>query len=363
VALAVVSTSGRAFAQVASINCAEARRLRSQSQLEAARARYESCVSQGVPSGRDLVDLGDIDFGLGHFADAVPAYRRALALDPEIAEIHLKLGRALMKGGHISEAAQELAKTLVLDPQNYEAEDLLAVCLFQLKQYELAALHARHVHEVRPGEASAAFILGSSYLRMKLYKQALPLLQEAHAKTASPEILAVLGEAYLGLKASRQALDLFLEAEKANPGIQGLHSEIGAAYAALGEIDHALKEYEEALRQDPNDFAANYFLGRLNRLRGNPEKAREYLARANGVNPNDPSVLFEFAALAVQDKDYSKAQAVLQQVLEKMPDHVDAHVMLAQVYFKLRRMEEGKREKAIADALHRPPPQEGDGKP
>ena len=67
--------------------------------------------------------------------------------------------------------------------------------------------------------------------------------------------------------------------------------------------------------------------------------------------PGDPSVAYEYASFAMQDKNYARAEELLRGVLDKVPTYTDAHVLLAEAYYKLRRPDDARREKAIAEAL------------
>lgn len=322
-----------------------------QDQPELALVQYERCLREGPPSFQILSNLGIAYVKLGKLDRAIQTYTQALALNPESAQLHLNVGLAYLKTGKPKEASQHLARALMIDPGNPQALELLALSHYQLKDFELAAYEAGLVHQALPDEDSAAFLLGSSYLRLGLYNRAIPLIYYSVSKTKAPEGYRVLGEAFLGIKAYHEALRAFQDAESADPDLPGIHADMGTAYAGLAQPDKATAEYEKELAKYPDDFTATYFLGRLERLQNDIPAAKKHLEKANQLRPGDPSVAYEYAAMALQDKDFPKAEKLLESIVRKYPGYVDAHVLLAEVYFRLHRTEDGKREKALIDAM------------
>ncbi len=340
-----------AAGQIKEAPCPPGDRALARHDFETAKTEYEACLKNGPPSYETLSNLGIIYAQAGQFDQAIRSYQQALAMSPESPPLHLNLGLAFLKSGRPAEAATEFARALLFDPDNPQTEELLAVCHFQMNDYALAAVEAQRVRKARPDEPSAAFLLGSAYLKLNLYNQAIPLIDFALRKTNTAEAHAVLGQAYLGVKAYKQALEEFRAALGLDPKIRGLHDGLGTAYSGLGNTDLAVAEYEKELAGNANDFEATYYLGRLKRLGGQPEEAKKLLEKAEQLKPGDPSVGYEFAVFAIQEKDYPKALALLQKIVGEYPTYTDAHVLLSEVYYKLHRRDDGEREKAIVDRL------------
>ncbi len=136
-----------------------------------------------------------------------------------------------------------------------------------------------------------------------------------------------------------------------DPQIHGLYSEIGAAYADLGQKDLALESYEKALEADPNDFTANFGLARLNWMEGHYDAAHLYLTKARQTAPDDPEVLLLSGEVLIHSQDYAGAKPLLENVVRVLPANIRAHVLLSQVYLHLGQTDEAKREEGIASAL------------
>ncbi len=331
--------------------CVVADQALAQGQPQLALEEYQKCLPQGPPTVKTLSNIGMTYAALNQFDQAVRFYSQALALDAGNPPIRFNLGLAYLKTNRPEQATREFARALMADPNNLRALELLAVCHFQLKDFELAAYEAEQVLNAEPNEKSATFLLGSSLLHLGIYKQAIPLIYSSIENSNSAEAHVVMGQAFLGVKVYGQALKEFQQAESLAPDLEDIHTELGTAHAGLGETDKAIAEFEKELEKHPDNFEANYFLGRLNRLSNNMDAARKYLAKADSLRAGDPSTAYEYAVLAMQANDYAKAESLLLSILQKLPDYLDAHVLLAEVYFHLHRTDDGKREKALVDAM------------
>ena len=322
-------------------------------QLQEALNNYQICRQQSAPRSETLSNLGMLYARLGQFGEAIKTYQEALGLDPRNQQLNMNLGLAFLKSDRYEDAVRAFSRALLDEPGNAHAQELVAFCHFQLGQYELAAVEAERAHKLAPQENSTTFLLGFSYLKLRDYDKAIALIDQALRKADSAQTRVILGEAYLGVRAYRKALEEFSGALRLNPNVPGLHSKIGAAYFGLGNSDQAMTEFKSELAKNPNDFDANYKLARLERLSGDTESARKYLAKADQLRPGEASVQCDYAVFALQAREYAKAESLLRQVLEKYPSFTDAHVLLAEVYFKTRRREDGEREKAIVEGLRK----------
>ena len=325
----------------------------SQSRLRDALSLFQTCHKQDPARVEALSSLGIVYARLGEFDEAIAAYKQGLALDPWNPQLNMNMGLAYLKSGRYEEAARSFSRTLLVESDNSRVEELRAFCHYQLEQYELAATEAERVHKAAPQDESAAFLLGSIYLKLHFYDKAIPLIDQALRKADSAQTHALLGEAYMGIRAFRKALQEFTRAQELQPDMPGLNSRIGSALVGLGDPERATAEFDKELVRDPNNFEANYYLGRLKRESNNYEAATKYLEKALQLRPGDPSTVREYSALAIQSRDYATAESMLRRVVEKYPNYFDAHVLLAEVYFKTHRPEEAEREKAIMEGLRK----------
>jgi tetratricopeptide (TPR) repeat protein len=322
-----------------------------QKQPDLAVIEYNKCLSKNPPTFKMLSNLGIAYAQQKKFSEAIQAYGQALALDPENANVLTNLGLAYMKTNRPKEASAQFARSLMADPHDAKALELLAYAHFALGDYALAGYEAGLVHQASPGDPTAAYILGASYMRMGMNVQAIPLIDTSLSQVKSAEAYMILGEAFLGVKNWQGALEAFRKAEKMDPTLPGIYANLGAGLAAMAELDQAKAAFLKELARDPDNFKANYLLGQLDRVQGDNADALKYLEKANELQSDNPGPAYELSVLAVQSQDYPKALASLESIVQKYPSLTDAHVLLAQVYFRLHKTQEAMRERAIAAAL------------
>lgn len=86
-------------------------------------------------------------------AEAEPHYRRAIALHPELAEAHNNLGNLLLDAGNVAEAERAYATALALKPGLILALNNLGSLLAQTGRMEEADASYRRALELRPGDS------------------------------------------------------------------------------------------------------------------------------------------------------------------------------------------------------------------
>jgi len=322
-----------------------------QKQPDLAVIEYNKCLSKSPPNFKMLSNLGIAYAQQKNFPEAIQAYGQALALDPDNATVLINLGLAYMKTNKPKEASAQFARSLMTDSHDAKALELLAYAHFEMGDYALAGYEAGLVHEASPADPTAAYILGASYLRLGMNVKAIPLIDSSLSQVKSAEAYMILGEAMLGVKNWQGALEAFRKAETMDPTLPGLYADLGAGLAAMAELDKAKEAFLKELARDPNNFKGNYLLGQLDRVQGDNSQALKYLEKANKLQSDNPGPAYELAVLAVQSQDYEKAEAILDGILQKFPSLTDAHVLLAQVYYRLHKTQEAMRERAIAAAL------------
>jgi len=180
--------------------------------------------------------------------------RRALDLDPDLAEAHASRGMALSAAGQSDEAEESFETALRLDPNLYEA----------------AYFYARHCFAAGKPERAIEYFEWAAALRPEDFQAILLVAQVYHS-------LGVEDEAE---RARRHGLALVEERlERVPDDVRARY--LGAnALVALGDRDKGLAWARMARSMDPNDPMLLYNLGCIHALAGASEEALDCLQQA-----------------------------------------------------------------------------------
>jgi tetratricopeptide (TPR) repeat protein len=330
-AAAVARSHGSTTAPQATSACTDADAALASSQWESARKLYEACLAADPNNFGALSNMGVVLSRLGRMQEAVDSYQKALALSKDDPKIEFNLAVALVKSGNCNAAVDHLSH-LQEGSRDLRYEELLAFCYYRLGSYSLAARAAERVHNAQPDDPANALILGSAYTRLGLYQQALPLITLALKAAGSAEGHLIMAETLLGMHQYRPAFDELNQAAELQPDLPDLHTELGVAYVGMNKPADAILEFTKALEQDPTDYQANYYMGRLKRLNGDFALAQKYLQSADRLQPGSTEVMFEFAAMDVSQQHYAEAVPLLEKVIRQEPDHAEAYLLLSVSY-------------------------------
>jgi serine/threonine protein kinase/tetratricopeptide (TPR) repeat protein len=243
---------------------------------------------------------------------AIELERRALAIDPELADAHMYLGSALLGLGKTDEAITEIREALRLEPDSGQARQGLARALWVGKGDFAAAIpEFERAIELNP-EA------GYSYLQLSL-------------------LLAWEGQYARAEEFCRRAIDLQEQYISGNAGLQivGAHSRLGYVFYLQGRYDEALREYERemafinssdhALRERTNIElnvkvgAAYYKQGRLEDAGRHFDRALKAFETRVARGADDPFTRYYIAGMLALRGEADHSLEVLARVAAMQP--------------------------------------------
>jgi tetratricopeptide (TPR) repeat protein len=296
-------------------------------------------------------NLGAALAGLGRYEEAIPEYKLALKQSPALESARLNLALAYYKSGAIQDAATQLEKIHAKDKASQQATLLLGDCYLRMGREKEVIRVLEPEEKKRPEDLAIAYMLGMALLREKRVEEGQIRIDRILRNGDSAEAHFLLGMAKFEALEYAGAIADLTKAAEMNPNLPDLYSYLGQAQMESGDMTAARTSFEKELAQNPNNFEANVRLAVLLKQDGEYEHAQQLLARALLVRPGDPGALYQVGATYLSAGDLNRACATLEQVLKDSPQFLEAHVSLAQVYYRQKRKEDGDRERALVQKL------------
>jgi tetratricopeptide (TPR) repeat protein len=289
----------------------------------------------------------------GRYEEAITQYRQALAIDGARTPIRLNLAMALYKAFEIAEATRELEGVVAAQGDNKNARLLLADCYLRMGQFKKVVLALVPLESTAAQDRAVAYLLGMALILDEQPARGQVFIDHILRDGDSAEARLLMGVTRLMASEPAAARDDFARAVELNPGLPSAHGSLGQALMQLGDADRALVELEKELESNPNDYDANLYVGVILRQRQQYPEAMKRFQRALSVRPRSAAALYQVGSLHLVLGEIEEARKALETVVADEPKFVEAHVSLATVYYRLKRKEDGDKERAIVKDLNR----------
>jgi tetratricopeptide (TPR) repeat protein len=289
---------------------------------------------------------------LGRFEEAIAEYRTALKQDPANHGIALNLALAYYKTGRIPEAAKELNALHERVPDETQVTLLLADCDLRMgKNEDVIHLLTFGPDKKENEDLAVAYMLGMALIRSNRVPEGQRQIDRILRNGDSAEAHLMLGSAKLTVNDLAGAREEFAKAVALNPKLPELHGLYGVSLLSTGDAEAAQREFRIELQSDPNSFESNLELGVLARQDQKIDEAMGFFERALRVRPGDIGVRYQIATVLLAEAKTDESLKELLAIVKEAPQFTEAHVTLATVYYRLKRKEDGDRERALVRKL------------
>ncbi len=329
-----------------------AHQLHQSGDIEGAIREYQAYLALRPEHVEARSNLGAALARLGRYADAIEQYKRAMALDGRNQGIRFNLAMAYYKTARIVSASKELETVVAAQPENRKALLLFADCNLRMGEFKKVIELLTPVEKADPDNLAVAYMLGLALINDNRIDQGQARIERIMRDGDSAEAHVMMGTTYLTLTEYEKALKEFKRAVELNPKLPTVNSFYGQTLTRMGATEEAMAAFRRELEINPNDFDSCLQMGILSKQDQKLDEARDYFRRALTVRPNEPNSRFYLASLDVAQGKLNEALPALEQLVKDAADFVEAHVMLATVYYRMKRKADGDREQAIVNKLN-----------
>jgi tetratricopeptide (TPR) repeat protein len=291
----------------------------------------------------------------GRYTEAIQEYALALSTQPTNYGIRFNLALAYYKMGEIMQAVKEFEEVYAIQPANDPEQRrlmlLLAECYLRQGEDERVIALLDPLADIDPNDLALAYLLGTALLHQGQDGRGALMIERILRNGDTAEAHMLMAFTHMKANDKKVATQEVDRALALNPNLPEAYSLRGRLAFLASDLDGAEVAFRKALALDATAFDAHLWLGTLLRQEGKLKGARSSLELAIQMRPKDVRVSYQFALLSSDEGDDRRAAALLEELIKRMPEYIEAHRSLSTIYFRLGRVEEGRQEKKIAEAM------------
>ena len=311
--------------------------LEQQGNTAAAETEWRAFVKAYPTDAEAYAHLGFLEAHQERYTQAVPLYRKALALNPAIPGVRLDLGLSLFKSGDLKGANQ--AFTLLLkneppsSPERLRLTTLIGLAHYGLGEYAEAVPFMKETTERDPQNLPFRLVLAHSCLWAKQFQCVLDVYHQIltlNAESAEADMLA--GEAYDEMKNDASAVQQFRAAAKVDPKMPNVHFGLGYLLWRLMQYEESAQEFKAELVNNPQHAEALTYLADTDIRMSQPDAALPLLEKAIRIEPTIALAHLDLGVLYGDKGRKDDALRELKEAVELSPNDENAHWRLARFY-------------------------------
>ena len=292
-------------------------------------AAYQKMLALDPDLAQGWNNLGRLFYNAGRYADAETALTRGLALNPAMIPAQILLGASLLELDRPQEAVAPLQSGVAASPDDRFARERLAQALLATGQLPSAQAQLESLVQSDPRDQEAWYLLGK--LHLQLSQEALTKAQSLNPDSPLAHILA--GEVMESMQNNPGAVAEYKNAIRTAPSDKSAPKHLANLYWQTGDWAQARDSYRLMLAGSPSDCVAHFRLAHaLDELGEEPESAMREVTSALDRCPNLAQAHAERARLQLRSGHPSQALADLQAAQQAAPDESSVQQLLAQAY-------------------------------
>ena len=293
-------------------------------QLDAANAAYARVLAADEAYRGAHMNIGINYFRRGRLRDAIGAFRREEAIEPNT-HLYQEMGRTYAKLGLADSAQWSYEQALAIDSMNTTAHMWLGQLHEEMGDFEAAIALSRRAAEIRPESVDYRYVLGTQ------------LLYAGEVEEAVVQLRTVVEE---------------------RPSHHGAQYNLGQALMRLGEeteaevhlgmveetqqIQQEINEASDAINRNPSDLNNWLRLSDAHRKAGMYDRALDAYKRAIAIVPNDLRLHVNLATLMLESGDTDAAITQYRMIVDRDSAFVEAWLNLGVAYGNAGRHDEAR---------------------
>ena len=276
-------------------------------------------AAQKAPDNAALANArGLAQVGLNDLPGALASFKQATTLAPKAYGYALNLARGHLANRDLTSTLDVLNAVLKSEPKYLPALALAAAVNLQAGEVEKATGYVERLRTAAP-DAPGTFVLeGDLAMAQKRYGDALQFYRRANATSATSQLVLAQYRAAV-LSGDKSAEQLLEEWVAKNPNDAGVVAVLADVRQRKGDVDGAIKLYEQSLAKAPDNAVLLNNLAVLYDGKGNP-KALELAERAYKLAPKAAAIQDTYGWILFKRDPSDKSLQLLREASQGMPN-------------------------------------------
>ena len=295
------------------------------SYLERAEKEYRVAVNAEPNMVQAYIRLGYVLYALGKSEEGVKVMQEALTRHSDNMEIKHYLGLNLYQAKRSDEAADVLREVVASGKALPEAYYVLGKISLDKGEPSRAQQYFEQYAAATPDDAHAYRALAAAYIQAR----DIPGAESALAKLlelAPDDVVAKINMGHVKYEKGQidEAVKLYEQAYKADPKHEELLYTIASVYYLSGRYEEAIKRFEAVLDKDPTHMGAQYFTADSELKLGHLDRAEELFKALEKEMPDYRYIRLKLAYIRMQ-RGESGALEDVQQLMKETTNPDDLH--------------------------------------
>lgn len=299
-----------------------AKELRGEGKFREALVEYMESLQGNNNDLAVYIAAGDMCSILQNDKSAVKYYKKAVAINTNNSNLHLKLAKSLHNTGDVENALKEYNVALNNTKEENKAEVLKTLETIWVKKLQ-----------ENPQDATAHMNLGVILQKEGDYEGALKEYQFAEAINPNDITTRLnIGTLYQANKDYATAISAYNSILQIKPDDLLAHYYLGTAYKDAGQVDSAIKEFQSVLNADPNNVKAKEALFETIKMNPDNQEVASIFKTLADNNPADAFAQFKYALHLHSSSRLDEAISYYKKTIAIDPKFVEAYLNIANIY-------------------------------
>ena len=263
----------------------------SQGNLIEAVRYYQYCIEKGFINSRIYTNYSIILKGIGKLEEAEKLQRKAIKVNPNLAEYYYNLGIILTDIGKVQEAYNSYIKAIQINSDFPQAYVNLGLLLKDMDKLKDAEIYTRKAIKINPNLAEAHCNLGIILVDLgKRNEASISLRKSIKINPNLADAYCTLGKILVDDEEYQEAETLTYKAIQINQNQQNAHYNLGNILRERGKLNEAELSLLKAIKIKPDFSLAHRDLSICQYLMGNKSSALNSIKKANSLDPKEVNI-------------------------------------------------------------------------